>query len=158
MLDLAEHGVRAAIIRLPPVVHGDGDRAGFLPRMIKVARKNSVSWYPGDGRNRWPAVHRLDAAHLFVQALEKGEPGARYHAVAEEGIPVRDIAAVIGRRLDLPVSSAAPRQVTARFGFLAPFLAVDNPASAAMTRRTLSWEPAGRPVLDDLERGLYFPG
>jgi nucleoside-diphosphate-sugar epimerase len=156
MADLARDGVRTGIVRLPPVVHGDGDRAGFVPWMIKVARKNGVSWYPGDGANRWPAVHRLDAAHLFVRALEKGEAGARYHAVAEEGIPVRDIATVIGQRLGLPVASATERQVTSKFGFLAPFLPVDNPASSAATRRSLDWEPGQVGLLGDLQHGSYF--
>jgi nucleoside-diphosphate-sugar epimerase len=156
MLELASRGVRTSIVRLPPVVHGDGDRAGFLPRMINVARKNRVSCYAGDGRNRWPSVHRLDAAHLFVQALEKGEAGARYHAVAEEGVPVRDIATAIGRRLDLPVASANAKQVAARFRFIAPFLGVDNPASSTSTRHRLDWEPTRRPLLDDLEHGTYF--
>jgi nucleoside-diphosphate-sugar epimerase len=156
MADLARDGVRTGIVRLPPVVHGDGDRAGFLPRMITVARKNNVSWYPGDGANRWPAVHRLDAARLFVQALEKGEAGARYHAVAEEGIPVRDVASMIGRGLSLPVASANERQVTTKFGFLAPFLPVDNPASSAATRRSLDWEPGHPALLEDLEADWYF--
>jgi nucleoside-diphosphate-sugar epimerase len=156
MAELATRGVRASIVRLPPVVHGDGDRAGFLPRMISTARKKKVSGYAGDGRNRWPAVHRLDAAHLFVQALEKGEAGARYHAVAEEGVPVRDIATAIGQHLDLPVAGVTAEQVAARFGFLAPFLGVDNPASSASTRDRLGWEPVRRPLLDDLDHGTYF--
>jgi len=156
MLELAARGVRTSIVRLPPVVHGDGDRAGFLPRMIGVARKNKISRYAGDGRNRWPAVHRLDAANLFVQALEKGEAGARYHAVAEEGVPVRDIAAAIGQRLDLPVASATAKQVASQFGFLAPFLGVDNPASSTSTQHHLGWKPTRRPLLDDLEHGTYF--
>ena len=156
MLELTARGVRTSVVRLPPVVHGDGDRAGFLPRMIGVARKNKISCYAGDGQNRWPAVHRLDAANLFVQALEKGEAGARYHAVAEEGVPVRDIAAAIGQRLDLPVASATAKQVTSQFGFLAPFLGVDNPASSASTQHHLGWEPTHRPLLDDLEHGTYF--
>ena len=156
MLELAAQGVRASIVRLPPVVHGDGDRAGFLPRMIGVARKNKISYYAGDGRNRWPAVHRLDAAHLFVQALEKGEAGARYHAVAEEGIPVRDIATAIGQGLGLPIASATAKQVASQFGFLALFLGVDNPASSTSTQHHLSWEPTHRPLLDDLEHGTYF--
>jgi len=156
MLELASRGARASIVRLPPVVHGDGDRAGFLPRMVNAARKNKVSCYVGDGRNRWPAVHRLDAAHLFVQALEKGEAGARYHAVAEEGVRVRDIATAIGRRLDLPVASATAEQVASRFSFMAPFLGVDNPASSTATRHRLGWEPTCCPLLDDLEHGTYF--
>ena len=156
MLELASRGVRTSIVRLPPVVHGDGDRAGFLPRMVNVARQNKVSCYAGDGRNRWPAVHRLDAAHLFVQALEKGEAGGRYHAVAEEGVPVRDIATAIGRCLDVPVASATPEQVAKRYGFLAPFLGADNPASSTLTRNRLGWEPTRRSLLDDLQHGDYF--
>ena len=154
--DLAARGVRASVLRLPPVVHGDGDHAGFIPRMIRAARKNKVSGYPGDGRNRWPAVHRLDAAHLFVQALEKGDAGARYHAVAEQGIPVADIAAAIGRGLDVPVASATPEQVAKRYGFLAPFLGADNPVSSTLTQNRLGWEPTRRALLDDLQYGDYF--
>ena len=154
--DLAERGVRASVLRLPPVVHGDGDHAGFMPRMIGAARKNKVSGYAGDGRNRWPAVHRLDAAHLFVQALEKGDAGARYHAVAEQGIPVADIAAAIGRALDVPVASATPEQVAKRYGFLAPFLGADNPVSSTLTQNRLGWEPTRRALLDDLQYGDYF--
>jgi nucleoside-diphosphate-sugar epimerase len=154
--DLAARGVRASVLRLPPVVHGDGDRAGFIPQMIRAARKSNVSGYVGDGRNRWPAVHRLDAARLFVQALEKGDAGAHYHAVAEEGIPVADIAAAIGRGLGVPTAGAAPDEVAKRFGFLAPFLGADNPASSALTHSRLGWEPTGPSLLDDLQHGNYF--
>jgi nucleoside-diphosphate-sugar epimerase len=156
MLDLASRGVRTSVVRLPPVVHGDGDRGGFLPQMIKAARKHKVSSYAGDGRNLWPSVHRLDAAHLFVQALEKGEAGSRYHAVAEEGTPVIDIATVIGRRLGLPVASASPDEIKARFGFLAPFVGVDNPVTSGSTKARLGWEPTQGQLLEDLEHGNYF--
>lgn len=156
MLDLAAEGVRASVVRLPPVVHGDGDRAGFLPRMVAAARKSKVSSYAGDGGNRWPAVHRLDAARLFVRALEKGEAGARYHAVAEEGVPVLRIAASIGRHLDVPLKGATPEEVASRFSFLAPFLGVDNPSSGASTKQRLGWDPIGPTLLDDLDAGSYF--
>jgi nucleoside-diphosphate-sugar epimerase len=156
MFDLASKGVRASVVRLPPVVHDDGDQGGFVPQMIKAARKHKVSSYAGDGSNLWPAVHRLDAAHLFVQALEKGDAGSRYHGVAEEGIPVVDIATVIGRRLGLPVAAATPEEVKARFGFLAPFVGVDNPATGASTKARLGWEPTHGQLLDDLEHGTYF--
>lgn len=156
MSDLADHGVRTSVVRLPPVVHGDGDR-GFLPQMIAAARKHGVASHAGDGSNRWPSVHRLDAAELFVRALEEGAPGSRYHAVAEEGIPLRDVAGVIGERLGVPVASASPGEIAARYGFLAPFLGVDNPVSSATTRARLGWSPTRRPLLDDLRDGAYFP-
>jgi len=155
MLDLAARGIRTSIVRLPSVVHGDGDH-GFIAQMISAARRNKASNYAGDGHNVWPAVHRLDAAHLFVQALEKGEAGSRYHGVAEEGIPVIDIATAIGQGLGVPVAGATPKEIKDRFGFVAPFIGVDNPASSGSTRSRLGWEPTGRPLLDDIERGSYF--
>lgn len=155
MLDLAARGVRTSIVRLPPIVHGDGDH-GFLPQIIGAARKNKVSSYPGDGRNRWPTVHRLDAAHLFVQALEKGESGSRFHGVAEEGIPLIDLATVLGRHLDLPVAAATEKEIKDRFGFIAPFIGADSPSSSALTQARLGWEPTHRSLLDDLEHGSYF--
>lgn len=156
MRELATRGVRSSIVRLPPVVHGDGDRGGFIPQMIKAARKNKVSSYALDGGNRWPAVHRLDAAHLFVQALEHGDAGSVFHGVAEDGIPVIDIATAIGRGLDLPVSAATPKQIKDRFGFIAPFIPVDNPVTSASTRTRLGWEPTHPALLDDLTHGTYF--
>ena len=156
MLELASRGVRTSVVRLPPVVHGDGDRGGFIPQMISAARKSNVSNYGADGRNRWAAVHRLDAAHLFVQALENGEAGSVYHGVAEEGIPVIDIATAIGRCLDLPVTAATPKEIKDRFSFIAPFIEVDNPVASASTRIRLTWEPTHRPLLDDLAHGTYF--
>jgi nucleoside-diphosphate-sugar epimerase len=157
IIKLASQGVRASVVRLPPVVHGDGDRSGFLPRLIGVARKNNASSYVGDGRNRWPAVHRLDAAHLFRLALENGAAGARYHGVAEEGIPVLDIAGAIGQRLNVPVTAIPARQAARRFSWIAPFLSVDNPASSALTRERLDWKPDQPGLLDDIQHGNYFP-
>jgi nucleoside-diphosphate-sugar epimerase len=153
--DLAANGIRASLIRLPPIVHGDGDH-GFLPQIIGFARKYGVSGYAGDGRNTWPSVHRLDAARLFVQALEDGEAGARYHGVADEGVPFIDIATAVGRHLGLPVAAATPEQVTKRFSFLASFLGVDNPTSSALTTDRLGWKPIEISLLDDIERGTYF--
>ncbi|MET1072713.1 MAG: SDR family oxidoreductase, partial [Umezawaea sp.] len=158
MRDLAARGVRTSVVRLPPVVHGDGDRAGFLPTMIGAARKHGVVGYAGDGGNRWPAVHRLDAARLFVQALEKGDAGSRHHAIAEEGVPVLDIATAIGARLGLPAGSSTPDEIKARYGFLAPFIATDNPTSGELTKARLGWEPTHRSLLDDLRDGTYFTG
>jgi len=153
----ASRGVRTSILRLPPVVHGDGDH-GFAAQIITAARRHGVSGYPGDGHNRWPAVHRLDAADLFVRALEKGEAGSCLHGVAEEGVPFIDVATVIGRRLGVPVATATPQEVRARFGFIAPFIVVDNPVSSALTRARLGWEPTRVSLLEDLEHGTYITG
>jgi len=154
MHDLAARGVRSSVVRLPPVVHGDGDH-GFLDQMVTAARKAGVVSYAGDGQNRWPAVHRLDAARLFVRALEQGEAGSTYHGVAEEGVPFLDIASALGRGLDLPVAAATPAELTARLGFLAPFVGVDNPVDSTSTRARLSWAPTGPTLLEDLEHGSY---
>ena len=129
-----------------------------MPRLIDIARQTGVSAYIGDGANRWPAVHRLDAARAFRLALENGEAGARYHAVGEEGIPIRELAEVIGRRLNLPVVSKAPEEAAEHFGFLAMFLGLDAPASSALTREGLGWTPTHRGLVADLEEGRYFDG
>ncbi|WP_437751779.1 SDR family oxidoreductase [Sorangium sp. So ce1389] len=150
-LSFASRGVRVSSLRLPPSVHGDGDH-GFVPMLIEIARKTGRSGYVGDGANRWPAVHRLDAARLFRLALEKAPAGARLHAVGDEGIPTRDIAGVIGRKLGLPVESV-PRE---HFGWLGGFFALDTPASSALTQARFGWKPEHAGLLADLEHGTYF--
>ena len=152
---LASLGVRATMIRLAPSVHGDGD-TGLVPQLIAIARKNGRFAYVGDGQNRWPAVHRLDAARLFRLALEKGVAGARYHGVADEGIPFRSIAEVIGRQLKIPVESVSAREGAKQFSWFGEFVATDNPASSARTRDQLGWEPTGPSLLDDLQGPGYF--
>jgi nucleoside-diphosphate-sugar epimerase len=148
-------GVHSMIVRLPPSVHGDGDH-GFVPALINVARQKGVSAYIGDGLNRWPAVHRLDAARLYRLALEKGSAGARYHAIANEGVPVRDIAEVIGRRLNLPVITKSKEEAAGHFGWLAHFLAMDSPASSVQTQKQLGWKPTHSSLIADLDGGSYF--
>jgi nucleoside-diphosphate-sugar epimerase len=152
---MATRGVRAALMRLSPTVHGDGDH-GFVPTLINLAREKGVSAYIGDGHNRWNAVHRLDAAHLFRLALEKATAGARYHAVSEEGIAFRDIAEVIGRRLNIPVVSKSPEEAADHFGWFAAFAGLDCPASSKLTQERLGWRPVQTTLLTDLERGSYF--
>jgi nucleoside-diphosphate-sugar epimerase len=154
-LPLAAHGVRVSVLRLPPSVHGKGDH-GFVPHLISTARAKGVSAYPGDGSNRWPAVHRLDAAQLFRLALENASAGARLHAVGDEGIAVRDIAEVIGRHLGLPVSSIAAEQAFDHFGFIGGIFSMDIAASSALTQAQLDWCPSHPGLIADLEEGHYF--
>ena len=142
-------------MRLAPTVHGAGDH-GFVPRLIAAAREKGVSPYVGDGENRWPAVHRLDAARLFHLALERAEPGSRLHAAAEEGIPMRTIAQAIGQGLGVPVRSLAGEEAPAHFGFLAAFVAMDNPTSSALTRQSLRWDPREAGLLTDMGESGYF--
>jgi len=143
-------GVNISVVRLPQV--HDTEKQGLITYAIDVAREKGVSAYVGDGRNRWPAAHRLDTAHLYCLALEKAQSGARYHAVAEEGVPMRDIAEAIGRRLGLPVVSVAPAEATAHFGWLAMFADRDVPASSDLTRQQLGWRPTGPGLIADLEQ------
>ena len=152
---VAARGVRVSVIRLPPSVHGDGDH-GFVPLLVGFAHEKGVSAYVGDGLNRWPAVHRFDAAHLYRLVLEKGSAGAQYHGVAEEGVPFRDIAGVIGRRLNVPVVSKAPEEATNHFGWFAHFAALDNPASSKRTQEELGWHPKQSGLIPDLDRPGYF--
>jgi len=150
-LSLAAQDVRSCVLRLPPTVHGDGDN-GFMATLVGIARATGVSGYVGDGANRWPAVHRFDAARLFRLAAESAPAGSTLHAVADEGVPVREIAETIGRHLDVPAAAAAPEH----FSFLARFIGVDCPASSAFTRELLGWEPAGPGLIEDLDLGHYF--
>jgi len=150
-------GPRVSVIRLPPSVHGDGDH-GFVPILIGLARQKRAAAYVGEGLNQWPAVHRFDAARLYRLALEKGSAGARYHAVAEEGIPFKDIAGVIGKRLNLPVVAKSHDEAAEHFGWFAHFAEIDNRASSAATREQLGWEPTGPGLLADLDREVYFAG
>ena len=147
---LAARGVTAMVVRLPPTTHGAGDH-GFIPMLIGVAREKGVSAYVGDGGNRWAATHRFDAASVFRLAVEKPVRGARYHAVLEEGLPFRDIAAAIGKGLGLPVAGkAAGAEADAHFGFMAKFAGLEMSASSTETRTQLGWRPSGPGLLDDM--------
>jgi nucleoside-diphosphate-sugar epimerase len=152
---LVARGVRAAVVRLPPSVHGDGDH-GFVPMLIGLAREKGVAAYIGEGNNLWPAVHRFDAATLYRLAVEQGKAGARYHGVADEGVRFREIAQVIGRRLNLPVESKTGEDAANHFGWFAHFAAIDNPASSERTRAELGWQPKQAGLLADLDRPNYF--
>ncbi|NYJ05237.1 SDR family oxidoreductase [Petropleomorpha daqingensis] len=153
-LAVAERGVRSSVVRLAPSVHGEGD-SGFIAALAGIARTKGVSGYIGDGANRWPAVHRLDAARLFRLALEQAPAGSVLHGAGDEGIPIREIAEVIGRKLDLPVVSIPAEQAAEHFGWLGAFLAADIPASSALTQELLGWQPSGPGLLADLESGYY---
>jgi nucleoside-diphosphate-sugar epimerase len=154
-LAIASRGARVSILRLPPSVHGEGDH-GFVPALIGIARQKGVSAYVGDGLNRWPAVHLLDAARLYRLVLEKGSAGTTYHGVADEGIPVRNIAEVIGRRLNVPVVSKPQEDAAGLFGWIAHFFTLDGPASSAQTREGLQWRPVQPGLIADLDSDHYF--
>lgn len=152
---VAALGVRVAVVRLPPSVHGDGDH-GFVPLLIGIARDKCVAAYIGEGHNRWPAVHRFDAATLFRLVLEKGVAGARYHAVAEPGVSFKDIAGAIGRGLNVPAVSKAQEEAAEHFGWFAHFAALDNPSSSEWTREQLGWQPKQPGLISDMAQAGYF--
>ncbi|THA60811.1 SDR family oxidoreductase [Streptomyces sp. A0958] len=154
-LALASRDVRSSVVRLPPTVHGDGDH-GFMSALIGIAREKGVSGYVGDGSNRWPAAHRSDAARLFRLALEDAPAGSTLHAVAEEGVPLRAVAEVIGRHLGVPAATVAPEDAAGHFAWLGGLVGLDGPSSAALTREALGWRPTGPGLLDDLAEGHYF--
>ena len=156
VIALAERGVRSSTVRLPPLVHSDLDHHGFTGALIGFARANGYAGYPGDGANRWPAAHTLDAVRVFRLALEKAPAGSRLHAVADEGVPLREIAEAIGRNLDLPVKSVPAEGSADYFAFLTPFIAMNNPTSAARTRELLGWEPTHPGLIADIDAGHYF--
>jgi nucleoside-diphosphate-sugar epimerase len=154
-LAFASRGVRASVVRLPPATHGDGDN-GFIPAAIGFARAKGAAAYVGDGANRWPSVHRDDAARLFRLALESAPAGSVLHAVGDEGVPIREIAEIFAAHLDVPAVSVTAEQAGEYVGFLGRFWAVDGPASAQLTRDLLGWEPARPGLIADLKEGHYF--
>lgn len=156
-LSLGERGVRAMVMRFAPTVHGSGGDHGFVATLARIARDKGVSGYIGDGNNRWPAVHRLDAAKLVQLAIDRARPGAILHAVAEEGIATRDIAGALGGYLGVPVQSVATEQAAAHFDWIGMFFGADIPASSRLTRDELGWEPRHPTLLEDIEAG-HYPG
>jgi nucleoside-diphosphate-sugar epimerase len=156
VIGFAERGVRSSVVRVPPITHSTLDRHGFARTLIAIAKRTGVAGYPGDGTNRWPAGHTLDVGHLYRLALEDAPAGTRWHAVGDEGIPVREIAGSIGDHLDLPTASIAADRLEAHFGFLAMLIGLDNPTSSLVTRRILGWEPTHPGLLADFDHGDYF--
>jgi nucleoside-diphosphate-sugar epimerase len=153
-LEFVDRGVRTVSLRFAPTVHGAGDH-GFIAAIAAVARQKGVSGYPGDGTNRWAAVHRLDAARLVTLGLEKAPAGGRLHAVTEEGVPAREIAEAIGRAFDLPVTSIAPDDIQDHYGWIGTFFAMDISATSTATRELLGWTPTGPTLVEDLDAGGY---
>ena len=154
-LAFAARGVRAVAVRFAPTVHGEGDR-GFVSVLVGIARATGAAGYGGDGTNRWAGVHRLEAANRLRRAVEQAPPGSILHAVDDEGVPARDIAAALGRHLDLPVVSVAPEDAGAHFGWMARFFGTDAAASSALTRELLGWRPVHPGLIEDLDKGHYF--
>ena len=155
-LALLGRGVQVTVVRLPPSVHGEGD-VGWVPALIRIAKTTGVAGYIADGKNRWPAVHRLDAARLFRLALESPTLSARLHAVADEGVPFRAIATAVSQIAGVPTASIAPEGADAQFGFLGRFASLDSPRSSARTRAALRWNPNHPSLLEDLASGIYTP-
>lgn len=153
-LALADHGVRSSVVRLSPTVHGEGD-GGFVATYAQTARDAGFVGYVGDGANRWPAVHRSDAATLFRLAVEQAPAGTMLHGAAEEGITIRELAEALGRSMGLPTRSVAPDDAAEHFGWLSAILASDIPASSTATQQLLGWTPTGPTLLDDVEAGHY---
>jgi nucleoside-diphosphate-sugar epimerase len=154
-LSLRGIGVRSSVLRFPPTVHGDGDH-GFVATLAGIARQRGVAGYVGDGTNRWPAVHRSDAARLARLAVEAAPAGTVLHAVGDEGVPFREIAQAMGRHLGIPTASVTPADAVEHFAHLSHFVALDSPATAAVTRELLAWEPTGPSLLEDLEQDHYY--
>jgi nucleoside-diphosphate-sugar epimerase len=155
-LSLRGIGVRSSVLRLPPTVHGDGDN-GFMATFVAIARQKGVAAYVGDGSNRWPAVHRSDAARLARLAVEAAPAGSVLHAVDDEGVPFREIAEAMGRHLDVPTASVSPADAADHFSHLGHFVGLDSPATATVTRELLGWEPIGPSLLEDLAQDHYYP-
>ena len=154
-LSLRGIGVRSSVLRLPPTVHGDGDH-GFVATLVDIARQRGEAGYVGEGTNRWPAVHRSDAARLARLAVEAAPAGSVLHAIGDEGVPFRKIARAMGRHLGIPTVSVAPADAVGHFAVLGHFAALDSPATAAVTREMLAWEPTGPSLLEDLEQDHYY--
>jgi nucleoside-diphosphate-sugar epimerase len=157
VIGFAQRDVRSSVVRISPITHSTLDRHGFARTLIAIAKQTGVAGYAADGSNRWPAVHTLDLAHLFRLALEDAPAGSRWHGVGDEGIPMREIAQSIGDHLGIPTASIPADRLEAHFGFLAMLIALDNPTSNQLTRRTLGWEPAHPGLLADFDEADYFP-
>jgi nucleoside-diphosphate-sugar epimerase len=156
VIAFAGRGIRSSVVRLPPTVHSSLDHHGFIPTLIAIARDKGVSGYVGDGSNRWPAGHTLDAAHLYRLALESAPAGSRLHAVGDEGVQFREIAEVIGRRLGVPAVSIPAADAGEHFGFLGALVSIDNPTSSRLTQELLGWKPEHPGLIEDLEEDHYF--
>jgi len=156
VIGFAARGVRSSVVRVPPITHSPLDRHGFARTLITIARQTGIAGYPGDGANRWPAGHTLDVGHLYRLALENGPAGRRWHAVGDEGIPVREIAQSIGHHLGVPTASIPADRLEDHFGFLAMVIVLDNPTSTVATRQILGWEPTHPGLIADFDNGDYF--